>query len=404
MTKISYVMRKTENKGALLALAIVCFACVGLFAQQQPAQLSSQGGGISAGAGYSQFVVVGGEAVASHLSSATYQGQAGFLYRSFNNLIPTYAINGNIVTPEGAAVAEGRISLLQDREGTKSHVVRVALNADGSFYFPDVYTGIYTLRVEPVSPEGDSLLLLNTYLGGVQLPQDAQVVELTADQAFANLAVLRESAPEEEWAGSSEVSGILVEDTTGSNSGARLLSGLRTSEGTPMANAQVFLTDPATRAIKFTEVTDARGEFRFTGIASRAYGFLVEYEGKTFEMGEELSVSENGSVQVTAVVADGQVSGTVEQLTGLYEDAEEGVRLYPNPLQDQLNLELNSLKPGLLYIHVFDKQGRELQVKVLEVTAGSLQEELDFSALPQGLYLLSIRQQDKLILRKVVKE
>lgn len=394
------IVRKT---GAML-LTIMWFACSGLFAQQQPAQVGSQGGGSSAGGEYTQFVVVGGEPVASHLTSNTWQGQVGFLYRSFNTLVPTFAVSGNIVTPEGTALAEGTVSLLKDDNGTKTKVSEVTIGADGSFLFAEVYTGAYTLQVVPVTPVADSLLLLKTYLGGVQLPQDAEVFTLTADKVFANLAVLREAAPEQEWTGESVVSGILVEDNTGGSDGGRLLSGLRTNAGTPMVNAQVFLTDPLSKAIKFTEVTDAEGRFRFSNIASRTYGFMVEYEGETFEMAETLTVDENSDAEITAVITDGQVNGTVDQITGIEEDAAQGIQLYPNPVRDQLRLQLQSLSPGRLRIQLFDQQGRMLQAKVAEVAGSSLTEELDFAGLPQGLYLLIISQQDRLIKRKVIKE
>lgn len=396
-------MKKLWEQGAL-ALLIMWLSCFGAFAQQQAAQVSAQGGGSSAGGGYSQFVVVGGEPVASHLTSNTYHGQAGFLYLSFNNLIPTYVVSGNVVTPEGTAVAEGTVSLFKDENGVKTRIARVSLQGNGSFQFPEVYTGSYTLRVVPVTPAGDSLLLLNTYLGGVQLPQDAQLFELTADRVFTNLAVLREAAPEEEWTGTSGISGILVEDTTGGSSGGRLLSGLRKNAGKPMVNAQVFLTDPATKAIKFTELTDAEGRFSFSNVAARTYGFLVEYEGQSFEMEANLTVGENSSVEVTAVVADGQVSGTVDQITGLEEDAEGAIRMYPNPVKDKLRLQLYSLSPGRLTIQVYDRQGRLLQAKTALLSETSLQEELDFSTLPQGLYLLIISQEGLSVKRKIIKE
>ena len=183
------------------------------------------------------------------------------------------------------------------------------------------------------------------------------------------------------------------------------MKGLQTQAGTSMEDAQVFLTDPVTKAIKFNEQTDSPGKFDFKYIAFRKYGFMGEYQGKSFEMPQDIDLSqENSTVEVTAVVSESGVSATVEQITGIKEDRKPGMLLYPNPLKDKLIILLEEYSPGPMEILVFDGQGKVLKIEKVQVSGGAFREEVDFSDLPNGLYLISLKQFDKELYRKIVKQ
>lgn len=390
-----------------LALAIVMLIQFDTLAQQQTGYVASQGGGSSSGGNYTQFSVVGAEPVEYHISGGNFSGQAGFLYRNFLTFIPAYTISGNVVNPEGNPVTAGSISLMKDENGTKIQLASISLDSKGSFSFPEIREGTYTLKVVPTNTATDQPPLLSTYLGGTQTPKEAALFKLMYDTTFVNLPVLREAAPAEDWKGSSSISGILVENKDDGNEGGRLLAGLRTQAGTPMANAQVFLTDPESKTIKFSRLTDKDGNFRFDNIAARKFGFLVEHEGQTFEMAETIDLSSgNTAAEITAVVSEEGMTSTVEQVvTGIEEEMlKNGYVLYPNPVKDKLHIKITGLKPSPLEIKVLDLQGRILMSGKMQLPGESLEEEIELSQLPNGLYLVTVRQGEYLLHRKIIKQ
>jgi hypothetical protein len=404
MTKTMYVMRKIISTAAITLLMVLLVSFENL-AQVHRAHVASQGGGVSTGGEYTQFSVFGAEPVESNLSGGEYRGQAGFLYKSFEGFLPQYVIKGNVITPEGKALAKGLIALLKDVDGAKTQIASTVLSSTGAFNFPEIYAGSYTLKVIPAEDTSAGLALLTTFLGGVQLPHVATVFALQRDSLFSNITVLREQAPDSTWLGSASISGILVEgdgSTQGRNS---LTSELNANAGTPMANAQVFLTDPATKEIKFTTLTDTEGLFAFDSIASTTYGFMVEYEGKTFEMADSIDVTaESPSIEVTAIVSGGEMSTSVKVVTASKEDTKNSFLLYPNPVQEKLSLKITGLSSGPLEINVYDTQGKLLRTKQVTVGGNSLNEEIDLSELPRGLYLVLVKQRDYVNHSKIIKQ
>lgn len=83
-------------------------------------------------------------------------------------------------------------------------------------------------------------------------------------------------------------------------------------------------------------------------------------------------------------------------------EVEEGIKIYPNPSKEQLNVELNSLQKGNITLKINDLLGKtvlENESKVMEKVHA-----IDVQKLPQGTYLLNVTQGDKQFVKKFVKE
>lgn len=95
--------------------------------------------------------------------------------------------------------------------------------------------------------------------------------------------------------------------------------------------------------------------------------------------------------------------GTVNVLetSGVEEFKLLSVRVYPNPVSDQLHLEFSQAISGQLIISLLDITGQELLNKVLDENSSS--EVIDMSQISPGIYFLSIFDQGKRKVHKLIK-
>ena len=81
------------------------------------------------------------------------------------------------------------------------------------------------------------------------------------------------------------------------------------------------------------------------------------------------------------------------------------LRLYPNPVHDQVQLELDLEKPAESgNIVVYNYLGQKMYNRQIYPVDGRLTEQLDFSAYPSGIYLVNIEVNGQQISRKVIKQ
>ncbi|WP_170916601.1 T9SS type A sorting domain-containing protein [Dyadobacter psychrophilus] len=95
------------------------------------------------------------------------------------------------------------------------------------------------------------------------------------------------------------------------------------------------------------------------------------------------------------------IPGTVrvEVITGPTEPAStQNVRIFPNPTQDILILEFSQSVPRS--IELFNISGRSMK----KLQAKNLEERLDISKLPSGIYVIEVMQGDKKTAYRILKE
>jgi hypothetical protein len=80
------------------------------------------------------------------------------------------------------------------------------------------------------------------------------------------------------------------------------------------------------------------------------------------------------------------------------------LRLYPNPVRDRMQLELDLEKPVASgNVGVYNYLGQKMYSREVYPVDGRLTEQLDFSAYPPGMYLVNIEVGGQQISRKVIK-
>lgn len=83
--------------------------------------------------------------------------------------------------------------------------------------------------------------------------------------------------------------------------------------------------------------------------------------------------------------------------------SENPLHIFPNPAQSQMNIFLQNGAKGSIEIKIFDMNGRMIQSKRTYSLTNSLEDTINISRLNEGIYLLQIQTESKLLNRKFMK-
>ncbi len=107
-------------------------------------------------------------------------------------------------------------------------------------------------------------------------------------------------------------------------------------------------------------------------------------------------VAENGVVHVI----DAVLVPTTTNTESVFSDT-RGVMLYPNPAQNFIYLEAEMKSQAKVSIEVYNIVGKQVMRYELENQHDNLNERIDISALPQGVYIFNISSNKEVISRKI---
>ena len=167
--------------------------------------------------------------------------------------------------------------------------------------------------------------------------------------------------------------------------------------------------EKSTQVITFESISDQIFEDgTLTLLATASSGLAVNYEvvsGPATVTGNVVSFTDIGTVVVKAsqpgdnsfFAADPvQQSFDVVTITGIDEETIFGISTYPNPVQNQLTLEIGNL--DIERIQLFYFNGRIVR----EYDKDS--RSFDFSNIIPGLYLLKVISSEKVDIRRIIKK
>lgn len=139
------------------------------------------------------------------------------------------------------------------------------------------------------------------------------------------------------------------------------------------------------------------GSFEFSWTAPAAgTGDVTLYSGGIAADGGGSSAGDGsalGNVMLTEMVSD---IFQVEQLP-------VSLDIYPNPVQDQLNLSIQSDISGSFDLNIYDLKGQLLQQEVISLSATTQQQNIQVNDLPKGNYLLQLTDGVKMATKKMIK-
>lgn len=255
----------------------------------------------------------------------------------------------------------------------------------GYFWFTGVTEGKYFIKTGLLESSTHFTGFLPTYHGDCLRWTDADT--LFVDQNFYNVQIrMVPGTPLAEGEGS--IRGKLKLEQTGGGT-------------TPLEKGQVMLAD-ASGTPYFCSYSGPGGEFRFDQLPQGEYRIYSEYTGR-FSQTIDLELDE------ASMHADSLELTLYAPIQGINEtpaaDAVE-VTLFPNPVTSRLTLQITLKQPGEVECLLFDHLGQEIYHTGWNLAAGMFQQEIDLTALPPAIYLVSLQDVTSgwRISRKIVKK
>jgi glycosidase len=88
-------------------------------------------------------------------------------------------------------------------------------------------------------------------------------------------------------------------------------------------------------------------------------------------------------------------------ILALENETEEDIKLYPNPSQEKIQIEIPAFTKGIFLLKINNLTGR--MVSEFEIRGGQKSYSIDIKNLPEGTYFLNAEQGDKRFVKKFVK-
>jgi hypothetical protein len=92
------------------------------------------------------------------------------------------------------------------------------------------------------------------------------------------------------------------------------------------------------------------------------------------------------------------------KFTGIDDISENRIRIYPNPVNDKLFVEIDDLTGKDLRLFIYNQLGKMILNCKLENSGGQIREEMDISDFKAGIYYIKIVTSEVINVQKVVKE
>ena len=162
--------------------------------------------------------------------------------------------------------------------------------------------------------------------------------------------------------------------------------------GDPLKNIEVILLSPTGNPVQYT-YSDAKGVYSFKNLAYGTYKVWAEVLGRKttpnwVTIGPDLPSIDYINISVSSTQVRG-TSGVVQTIT-----ADQNIIIYPNPVDNELKIEINAIKGGRTGISVYDIQGRVVMQDVIATAPGPQVKGVNTSNLCTGLYLLKVQMED----------
>ena len=302
--------------------------------------------------------------------------------------MPSFSIEGTIVTPDGDLVSEGTIFVYTFENGeSPAKLIWKPLEGATVYSFISVPQNTVTLWFKPDTSQYPGYL--STYLGNKALFTEADIFILEKDTAGLEITLIQAPPPPN---GNSEISGTFVEED-GSKSTTSLSYGEYNGKGTPVSETSVYLIDQSGNIFDF-DLTKSTGEFKFENIPIGHYKFIADYiEFSMDDTNDSLIISqENQKYNITAIAENKIITIEIENVTGISSLVENSILyVYPNPATDHIILQFNSNIHADEYIFKINSMaGKVMRNEVIHLHDGSQELNIRIDDLPSGIYLISL--------------
>ena len=166
--------------------------------------------------------------------------------------------------------------------------------------------------------------------------------------------------------------------------------------GDPVPNVNVLLLTENDEPVTHT-LTNADGEFEFPNIAWGTYKVVVEILGK--DPGEKMVTigPDQPNANIDFTVNETFVTNIEDVLNGA------SVKVFPNPIEDVVNLQLELKENTSLNVSVINLLGKMLISEKENLSQGINTLSINLKDLPTGVYFLNLSDGVEIISKKIIK-
>jgi hypothetical protein len=262
-------------------------------------------------------------------------------------------------------------------EGNVVDIYAEMVGGEGWYEFTGLSSAYYIVKAEP-SPNsiyyGD---YLPTYYGDVLHWEEATVIHLIQNTDGAHIHLVAVSAPQ----GPGTISGKIENSSRTADVPVIIRS---TGEGTAIIT-----------------YTAADGSYVFSNLAFGTYEIFAEIPGKSITpQAVVLSESNPSAEGIDMIIMENEIVFLGITESDVFETMPF---VYPNPVNDRVNVMINLKRPSLVNINITDVAG-----KIIAKESYNLMDQkniaIDVKAFSKGIYLLRCESQGEVIIKKFIKE
>ncbi len=259
----------------------------------------------------------------------------------------------------------------------------------GYYHFPNKLPGEYLVKIMLTPKSTHFKSYMATYYQDNHFWNQAQSVFISDSNAY-NMHVYLKEIPGVE-PGPGTIRGQIVEDRYSPF-----------ERPYPTFSTEIILATTDGQPLDFT-YCNQDGKFHFNNISFGSYKLFVDHTGK-YALPVIVEINETVPIIDTILIKISDHSLTAIGESSLMTLIEVG-NVYPNPVRDMLNLEINALGTMNVNIRVLDIHGRKNLEYDQTLQQGENKLHLSSASLPRGVYLLMLRFEGEkyIISRKFIK-
>ncbi len=263
----------------------------------------------------------------------------------------------------------------QEENGVITEVFSDIIDSLGYYLFYPMASAEYYVKAEPSPTSAYFNTYMPTYYGDVAFWDDATLINLDYNlyTADINLVPLNQSA-----AGSGSIAGNIG---YGSNNKAN----------TPAVGIQIMLANEEGEFVGLA-YSDEEGKFEFPNLAFGTFTLYAEIMKINMTPKDFTLTQENYMIDdISMIITDDEIYFGPDGIDSFYIDNVSEV--YPNPIRNNLKLDIGIKKPTVITVKVHNQMGQTLIIE--QFNMGNTQTiEVITSGLKSGMYFMEIIADD----------
>jgi 5-hydroxyisourate hydrolase-like protein (transthyretin family) len=310
-----------------------------------------------------------------------------------------FQISGTVFLPDSSnfdlLTGQAYLIVYDEAAGTLTAVDTVDLETTPAgitlYNFGDVPAGDYLVKVALSPGSVGYETHLPTYYGNVLWWDEATIITTPYTGNMWYEVVLIEG---DNPGGPGFIGGLVSE-------GANFKPGdeeQRSGEGDPIEGVSVILLDESELPVTYA-YTDAEGRYEFPSLAWGTYKVVIEmmgYEQAYYWV--TIGPDNPGETELNFEVSETSISTGIDEVV-----LNATFLLYPNPVNDILNVQFDMEKAAQVQFSILDITGRVVEQMGMNLPTGVQHLDFQVDNYPSGLYLLSIQTEGGTIARKFIK-